>query len=202
MKIVSIKNVTFGEDGLGLIAGPCVIESREHSLKIANAIQEITEKVGIPYIFKNSFDKANRSTFSSYRGLGIDEGLSILSDVKTQTGIPVLTDIHEASHANSVADVADVLQIPALLCRQTDLLVAAAKTGKPVNVKKGQYLSPWDMKNVVVKLEISGCKGHFRVFQIELDNLGAKNFQIGSVDKKLQLFGVGHYLDIFSQKLK
>jgi len=158
MKIVSIKNVTFGEDGLGLIAGPCVIESREHSLKIANAIQEITEKVGIPFIFKNSFDKANRSTFSSYRGLGIDEGLSILSDVKNQTGLPVLTDIHEASQANSVADVADVLQIPAFLCRQTDLLVAAAKTGKPVNVKKGQYLSPWDMKNVVEKLEISGCK--------------------------------------------
>ncbi len=158
MKIVSIKNVTFGENGLGLIAGPCVIESREHSLKIANAIQEITEKVGIPFIFKNSFDKANRSTFSSYRGLGIDEGLSILSDVKTQTGIPVLTDIHEASQANSVADVADVLQIPAFLCRQTDLLVAAAKTGKPVNVKKGQFLSPWDMKNVVEKLEISGCE--------------------------------------------
>ena len=158
MKIVSIKNVTFGEDGLGLIAGPCVIESREHSLKIANAIQEITEKVGIPFIFKNSFDKANRSTFSSYRGLGIDEGLSILSDVKSQTGLPVLTDIHEASQANSVADVADVLQIPAFLCRQTDLLVAAAKTGKPVNVKKGQFVSPWDMKNVVEKLEISGCE--------------------------------------------
>ena len=158
MKIISIKNVTFGENTLGLIAGPCVIESREHSLKIANAIQEITEKVGIPFIFKNSFDKANRSTFSSYRGLGIDEGLSILSDVKNQTGLPVLTDIHEASQANSVADVVDVLQIPAFLCRQTDLLVAAAKTGKPVNVKKGQYLSPWDMKNVVEKLEISGCK--------------------------------------------
>jgi len=158
MKIVSIKNVTFGENVLGLIAGPCVIESREHSLRVANAIQEITEKVGIRFIFKNSFDKANRSTFSSYRGLGIDEGLSILSDVKNQTGLPVLTDIHEASQANSVADVADVLQIPAFLCRQTDLLVAAAKTGKPVNVKKGQFLSPWDMKNIVEKLEISGCE--------------------------------------------
>ena len=127
-------------------------------MKIANAIQEITEKVGIPFIFKNSFDKANRSTFSSYRGLGIDEGLSILSDVKSQTGLPVLTDIHEASQTNSVADVVDVLQIPAFLCRQTDLLVAAAKTGKPVNVKKGQFLSPWDMKNIVEKLEISGCE--------------------------------------------
>ena len=158
MKIVSIKNVTFGENVLGLIAGPCVIESREHSLRVANAIQEITEKVGIRFIFKNSFDKANRSTFSSYRGLGIDEGLSILSDVKNQTGLPVLTDIHEASQANSVADVADVLQIPAFLCRQTDLLVAAAKTGKPVNVKKGQFLSPWDMKNIVEKLAISGCE--------------------------------------------
>ena len=158
MKIVSIKNVTFGGNTLGLIAGPCVIESRSHSLKMANAIQEITQKVGIPFIFKTSFDKANRSTFSSYRGPGLDEGLSILSDVKNQTGLPILTDIHEESQANSVADVVDVLQIPAFLCRQTDILVAAAKTGKPVNVKKGQYLSPWDMKNVVQKLEISGCK--------------------------------------------
>tara|TARA_B110000263_G_scaffold163676_1_gene142511 strand:+ start:235 stop:1044 length:810 start_codon:yes stop_codon:yes gene_type:complete len=158
MKIVSIKNVTFGGNTLGLIAGPCVIESRSHSLKMANAIQEISQKVGIPFIFKTSFDKANRSTFSSYRGPGLDEGLSILSDVKNQTGLPILTDIHEASQANSVADVVDVLQIPAFLCRQTDILVAAAKTGKPVNVKKGQYLSPWDMKNVVQKLEISGCK--------------------------------------------
>jgi len=158
MKIVSIKNVTFGGNTLGLIAGPCVIESRSHSLKMANAIQEISQKVGIPFIFKTSFDKANRSTFSSYRGPGLDEGLSILSDVKNQTGLPILTDIHEASQANSVADVVDVLQIPAFLCRQTDILVVAAKTGKPVNVKKGQYLSPWDMKNVVQKLEISGCK--------------------------------------------
>jgi 2-dehydro-3-deoxyphosphooctonate aldolase (KDO 8-P synthase) len=158
MKIVSIKNVTFGGNTLGLIAGPCVIESRSHSLKMANAIQEISQKVGIPFIFKTSFDKANRSTFSSYRGPGLDEGLSILSDVKNQTGLQILTDIHEESQANSVADVVDVLQIPAFLCRQTDILVAAAKTGKPVNVKKGQYLSPWDMKNVVQKLEISGCK--------------------------------------------
>ena len=158
MKIVSIKNVTFGGNTLGLIAGPCVIESRSHSLKMANAIQEISQKVGIPFIFKTSFDKANRSTFSSYRGPGLDEGLSILSDLKNQTGLPILTDIHEESQANSVADVVDVLQIPAFLCRQTDILVAAAKTGKPVNVKKGQYLSPWDMKNVVQKLEISGCK--------------------------------------------
>jgi 2-dehydro-3-deoxyphosphooctonate aldolase (KDO 8-P synthase) len=125
---------------------------------MANAIQEISQKVGIPFIFKTSFDKANRSTFSSYRGPGLDEGLSILSDVKNKTGLPILTDIHEESQANSVADVVDVLQIPAFLCRQTDILVAAAKTGKPVNVKKGQYLSPWDMKNVVQKLEISGCK--------------------------------------------
>ena len=156
MKIISIKNVTFGENALGLIAGPCVIESREHSLKIANAIQEITEKVGIPFIFKNSFDKANRSTFSSYRGLGIDEGLSILSDVKNQTGLPVLTDIHEASQANSVADVVDVLQIPAFLCRQTDLLVAAAKTGKVVNIKKGQFLSAEAMQFAVNKVKESG----------------------------------------------
>ena len=156
MKIVSIKNVTFGGNTLGLIAGPCVIESRSHSLKMANAIQEISQKVGIPFIFKTSFDKANRSTFSSYRGPGLDEGLSILSDVKNQTGLPILTDIHEESQANSVADVVDVLQIPAFLCRQTDLLIAAAKTNKIINVKKGQFLAPWDMVNVTKKISDSG----------------------------------------------
>ena len=131
MKKVSIKNVTFGGNELGLIAGPCVIESRDHALKMANAIQEICERVGLPVIYKSSFDKANRTAISSFRGLGMDEGLSILSAVKSETGLPVLTDIHDVSQTESVAEVVDVLQIPAFLCRQTDLLVAAAKTGKP-----------------------------------------------------------------------
>lgn len=157
MKIVSIKNVTFGGDTLGLIAGPCVIESKDHALKMATAIQEICEKVGLPVIYKSSFDKANRTSISSFRGLGINEGLSILSAVKSETGLPVLTDIHDASQANVAAEVVDVIQIPAFLCRQTDLLVAAAKTGKPVNVKKGQFLAPWDMKNVVAKLKEASC---------------------------------------------
>ena len=157
MKKVSIKNVTFGGDTLGLIAGPCVIESRDHALKMANAIQDISDRVDLPVIYKSSFDKANRTSISSFRGLGLDEGLSILNDVKNETGLSILTDIHEPSQANVVAEVVDVLQIPAFLCRQTDLLVAAAKTGKAVNVKKGQFLAPWDMKNVVTKLEESGC---------------------------------------------
>ena len=157
MKKVSIKNVTFGGDTLGLIAGPCVIESRDHALKMANAIQDISDRVDLPVIYKSSFDKANRTSISSFRGLGLDEGLSILNDVKNETGLSILTDIHEPSQANVVAEVVDVLQIPAFLCRQTDLLVAAAKTGKAVNVKKGQFLVPWDMKNVVTKLEESGC---------------------------------------------
>ena len=142
---------------MGLIAGPCVIESKDHALKMATAIQEICEKVGLPVIYKSSFDKANRTSISSFRGLGINEGLSILSAVKSETGLPVLTDIHDASQANVAAEVVDVIQIPAFLCRQTDLLVAAAKTGKPVNVKKGQFLAPWDMKNVVAKLEEASC---------------------------------------------
>ena len=157
MKAISINNVTFGEGSLGIIAGPCVIESRDHALKMANAIGEISVKVDLPVIYKSSFDKANRTSMSSFRGLGIDEGLSILSDVKSETGLPIITDIHDASQAGIVAEVVDVLQIPAFLCRQTDLLVAAAKTGKPVNVKKGQFLAPWDMKNVVTKLEEAGC---------------------------------------------
>jgi len=158
MKIVSVNNVTFGDDSLGLIAGPCVIENRDHTLKMANAIKDISEKVSLPVIFKSSFDKANRTSISSFRGPGLVDGLSILSDVKNETELPVLTDIHEPSHAETVADVVDVIQIPAFLCRQTDLLTAAAKTCKPINVKKGQFLAPWDMKNVVTKLEESGCE--------------------------------------------
>lgn len=139
-----------------LIAGPCVIESEDLVLETAARIAEIARTVGLPYIFKSSYDKANRSSIHSYRGPGIDAGLAALKKVKEQVGVPVLTDVHTVEEAIEAAAVVDILQIPAFLCRQTDLLVAAAKTGRIVNVKKGQFLSPWDMKNVVTKLEESG----------------------------------------------
>ena len=139
-----------------LIAGPCVIESEEMVLSIAGQMKEITEKLGIPYTFKASFDKANRTSLSSFRGPGLEEGLRILEKVKDTYGLPVCTDIHEPWQAAEAAQVADVLQIPAFLCRQTDLLVAAAKTGRCVNIKKAQFLAPWDMKNCVEKVRQSG----------------------------------------------
>ena len=141
---------------LFLIAGPCVIESREHVLFMATELKKITSDCGIPFVFKASFDKANRSSIKSFRGVGITEGLRILHEVRERVGVPILTDIHEAEHANIVGSVVDVLQIPAFLCRQTDLIVAAAKTGKIVNVKKGQFLAPWEMKNVVDKAREAG----------------------------------------------
>jgi len=140
-----------------LFAGPCVIESEENIMLIASAMKEICERLEIPYVFKASFDKANRTSISSYRGPGLEEGLRILQKVKDELGLPVITDIHEAWQAEPVSKVADYLQIPAFLCRQTDLLVAAAKTGKPVNVKKAQFLAPWDMKNVADKLKESNA---------------------------------------------
>ena len=139
-----------------LIAGPCVIESEEMVLSIAAQMQEITEELGIPYTFKASFDKANRTSISGFRGPGIERGLEILQKVKDIYGLPVCTDIHEPWQAERAAQVADILQIPAFLCRQTDLLVAAAKTGKCVNIKKAQFLAPWDMKNCVEKVRQSG----------------------------------------------
>jgi 2-dehydro-3-deoxyphosphooctonate aldolase (KDO 8-P synthase) len=142
---------------LALIAGPCVIESEDFTLRMAEAIAGICEDLGIPLIFKSSFDKANRTAIDSFRGQSLEQGLKILQRVKTELGIPVLTDIHESYQAPLVAEVVDVLQIPAFLCRQTDLLVAAAATGKAINVKKGQFLAPWDMKNVVNKLESAGA---------------------------------------------
>ncbi len=141
-----------------LIAGPCVIESEALVLETAFQIAEIAKQVGFPFIFKSSYDKANRSSIHSFRGIGIDEGLSILQKVKEQVQVPVLTDVHSVEEATRAGQVVDILQIPAFLCRQTDLLTAAAKTGRVVNVKKGQFLSPWDMKNVVHKLEESGTK--------------------------------------------
>lgn len=139
-----------------LIAGPCVIESREQTLQAAEQLAAITEKVGIPFIFKSSFDKANRTSIDSFRGPGLDTGLKILAEAREMHGVPVLTDIHSPDQAASVAEVADVLQIPAFLCRQTDLLLAAGNSGKTVNVKKGQFLSPWDVINIVAKIRSGG----------------------------------------------
>ena len=155
---VQIGNVTIGGGApLALIAGPCVIEDPARTLRIGREIQAVADKLGIPYIFKASFDKANRSSFHSFRGPGLDEGLKLLAAIKHELGVPALSDIHEAAQAAAAAEVLDVLQIPAFLCRQTDLLHAAAQTGNPVNVKKGQFLSPGEMKNVIAKLTESGC---------------------------------------------
>jgi len=145
-----------GGHPLAFILGPCVIESAAHALETAAAIRESASRCGVPVIFKASYDKANRTSLSSFRGPGLDAGLRVLADVRARTGLPVLTDIHEPAHAAPAAEVVDVLQIPAFLARQTDLLVAAAKTGKPVNVKKAQFLSPKDMKHVIAKITASG----------------------------------------------
>ena len=158
MRDIKVGNVIFGKDNLGIIAGPCVIENREHSLEMSYAIKEVSEDVGIPIIFKSSFDKANRTSIKSFRGPGIQEGMRILSDVKTETGLKVLTDIHSPDQAGLVSDVVDIIQIPAFLSRQTDLLIAAAKTGKPINIKKGQFLAPWDVEHIVKKMEESGSQ--------------------------------------------
>ena len=139
-----------------LIAGPCVIENEEMIMTIAKELKEITEELGIDFVFKASFDKANRTSISSFRGPGLEEGMKILKKVKDELDLQVVTDIHEPYQAEIAAEVVDILQIPAFLCRQTDLLEAAAKTGKVVNVKKAQFLAPWDMKNVITKLEESG----------------------------------------------
>lgn len=138
------------------IAGPCVIESRAHALRHASALRTITERVGVSLIYKSSFDKANRTAGRSYRGPGVQEGLEILAAVKREVGVPVITDVHEREQVRLVAEVADVLQTPAFLCRQTDFLLAVARAGKPVNVKKGQFLAPWDMGPVLEKLASTG----------------------------------------------
>jgi 2-dehydro-3-deoxyphosphooctonate aldolase (KDO 8-P synthase) len=147
---VAAGSVAFGTGHpLAFILGPCVIESEQHAVDTAVALAEIGTRVGVPVIFKASFDKANRTSISSYRGPGLVDGLRVLAKVKARTGLPILTDIHESSQAGAAAGVADILQIPAFLSRQTDLLVAAAKTGRVVNVKKGQFLAPRDMKHVI-----------------------------------------------------
>ncbi len=156
-KTVQIGNLTIANDRpFTLIAGPCQMESREHALETAAAIVEMTGKLGIGLIYKSSFDKANRTSISTARGLGMDKALPIFAEIRERFGCPVITDVHEPDQCAPVAEAVDVLQIPAFLCRQTDLLIAAAKTGRAVNVKKGQFLAPWDMKNVAAKLVASG----------------------------------------------
>ncbi|MGA2082830.1 MAG: 3-deoxy-8-phosphooctulonate synthase [Holophaga sp.] len=155
----------FTERSFFLIAGPCVIESRDHAHFIAAQLQDLTEARGIPFIFKASFDKANRTSLASYRGASMAEGLDILSEVRTRLGLPVLTDVHESAQCVPVAEAVDVLQIPAFLCRQTDLLMAAARTGRPVNIKKGQFLAPWDLQHAVHK--VRSVDGHGPVWVTE-----------------------------------
>jgi len=147
-----------GKNPIVLIAGPCVIESEKSALRHARAIKKIAEKIGIPLIYKSSYDKANRSSIRSYRGPGLKKGLSILDKVKKEIKVPVLSDIHNSREVNRAKKVLDILQIPAFLSRQTDLLLAAARTKKPINIKKGQFLSPWDMKNVIEKIKHAGNK--------------------------------------------
>jgi 2-dehydro-3-deoxyphosphooctonate aldolase (KDO 8-P synthase) len=153
---VQIGSVSVGAGALLLIAGPCVIEGEAHAVGLARAIRDAAARVGVPYVFKASYDKANRTSGASFRGPGLTAGLAVLRRVRDEVGVPVLTDIHEPSHAAPVAEVADVLQIPAFLCRQTDLLLAAAHTGRTVNIKKGQFLSPADMRHAIAKVTGAG----------------------------------------------
>jgi len=157
MNNVTVQNIIIGgKNPLALIAGPCVIEDFDRTLKIGKAIKAIADKLQVPYIFKASFDKANRSSIYSYRGPGLTEGLAMLKEIKCQLAVPVLSDIHSIEQVAPAAEVLDILQIPAFLCRQTDLVCAAARTGKVINVKKGEFLAPLDMKNVVSKIEETG----------------------------------------------
>ncbi len=154
---VTIGELTVANDGkLTIIAGPCVMESRQHALDMSGALAEIAGKLDVGMIYKSSFDKANRTSADSPRGIGLDEALSVFAEVKAATGLPVLTDVHEPGQCAAVADIVDVLQIPAFLCRQTDLLIAAGETGRAINVKKGQFLAPWDMANVLAKVQATG----------------------------------------------
>jgi 2-dehydro-3-deoxyphosphooctonate aldolase (KDO 8-P synthase) len=158
VKPFSVGKATFGDGRLTIIAGPCVIESAEHALMMARECSRRVAAAGLDYVFKSSFDKANRSSIHSFRGLGMEAGLEVLQRVKEELGVPVLTDVHDVSQVEQVAAVADVLQIPAFLCRQTDLIVAAAKSGRAVNIKKGQFLAPQDARNIVDKVREAGCE--------------------------------------------
>ncbi|MGA8817177.1 MAG: 3-deoxy-8-phosphooctulonate synthase [Xanthobacteraceae bacterium] len=155
--IVAVGKTRFGNAlPLALIAGPCALESRAHAFDMASALKEITARLGIGFVYKTSFDKANRTSAKSARGIGLDHALSIFAELREKLAIPLLTDVHETDQCAALADVVDILQIPAFLCRQTDLLIAAAKTGRTVNIKKGQFLAPWDMANVVEKITGAG----------------------------------------------
>jgi len=156
MKSFQVENVTFGDGHLAFILGPCVVENEQHALFMAQEINDICTHVGVDFVYKSSFDKANRSSIESYRGGGMEFGLEVLQKVKVEIGVPVITDVHETWQVERVAEVADIIQIPAFLCRQTDLLIESAKSGKAVNVKKGQFLAPWDAKNIVEKLQNAG----------------------------------------------
>jgi 2-dehydro-3-deoxyphosphooctonate aldolase (KDO 8-P synthase) len=156
VKPFSVGEVTFGDGRLTIIAGPCVIESPEHAMMMARECAQRAHAAGLDFVFKSSFDKANRSSIRSFRGLGIEPGLEVLQHIKEELDLPVLTDVHDVSQVERVAEVVDVLQIPAFLCRQTDLIVAAAKSGRAVNVKKGQFLAPQDARNIVDKVREAG----------------------------------------------
>ena len=158
MQSFKIEDVTFGGHEIAFLLGPCVVESSTHALFMASEIKAICQRVGVRFVYKSSFDKANRSSIESFRGEGMEFGLEVLEQVKADVGVPVITDVHEPWQVEKAAQVADILQIPAFLCRQTDLLVEAAKSGKAVNVKKGQFLAPWDAKNIVDKLRAAGCE--------------------------------------------
>ena len=156
-RVVRIGDIEIGNDRpLAFLCGPCQIESRAHALEVAAALREIAAAAGVPLVYKSSFDKANRTSVSAARGVGLEEGLDILAEVRERTGLPVLTDVHTEEQAARAGAVVDCLQIPAFLCRQTDLLLAAGRTGRAVNVKKGQFLAPWDMKNVAAKIASTG----------------------------------------------
>lgn len=156
-KSFQVGAATFGDGRLTIIAGPCVIESREHALMMARECSRRAGNAGLDFVFKSSFDKANRSSLNSFRGLGMEEGLDVLRQVKEEVGVPVLTDVHDVSQVSTVAEVADVLQIPAFLSRQTDLVLEAARSGRAVNIKKGQFLAPLDARNIVDKARAVGC---------------------------------------------
>jgi 2-dehydro-3-deoxyphosphooctonate aldolase (KDO 8-P synthase) len=156
MNSFEVGDVKFGDGSLSFLLGPCVVESVEHAMMMASSIKDICGRVGVGFVYKSSFDKANRSSIESFRGQGMEFGLDALRQVKAELSVPVITDIHEPWQVEKTAEVADILQIPAFLCRQTDLLVEAARSGKAVNVKKGQFLAPWDAKNIVEKLQGAG----------------------------------------------
>lgn len=193
--------VVLGRGELVLIAGPCVIESRDHALSLAKSVAAIARRAGVPYVFKASFDKANRTSITSFRGPGLDEGLAVLDEVRRSVGVPVLTDIHTTEQAARVAEVADVLQIPAFLSRQTDILTAAAATGRVVNIKKGQFLAPLDIRHAITKAQAAGNERVFiteRGFTFGYNNLvvDMRAFPIMRALGKPVVFDVTHSLQL------